>query len=68
MNKDKRGNMIEDEVSANDATLLFNISDMLKQREAAADYINRRFDLVVRVELSKEYRYLTDPDKYDGDN
>lgn len=68
MNKDKRGNMIEDEVSANDATLLFNISDMLKQREAAADYINRRFDLVVRVELSKEYRYLTQPENYDGDN
>ena len=68
MNKDKRGNMIEDEVSANDATLLFNISDMLRQREAAADYISRRFDLLVRVELSKEYRYLTDPDKYDGDN
>lgn len=66
MNKDKRGNMIEDEVSANDATLLFNISDMLKQRQAAADYINRRFDLMVRVDLAKEYDYLKE--NYDGDN
>ena len=66
MNKDKRGNMIEDEVSANDATLLFNISDMLKQRKSAAEYISRRFDLSISVDLSKEYSYLRE--SYDGDN
>lgn len=68
MNKDKRGNMIEDEVSANDATLLFNISDMLKQRKAAAENINRRFDLDVSVELAKEFDYLQESNTFDGDN
>lgn len=79
MVKDKRSNMIEDEVSASDMLLMFNISDMLKQREAAAGYINEIFpDLNISVRLSPEFNMLkADPenensepliDEYDGDN
>ena len=70
MVKDKRSNMIEDEVSSSDMLLMFNISDMLKHRKSAADHINEIFpDLNVSVKLSEEYDTLEAPEaSYDGDN
>lgn len=41
--KDKRANVISDEVEGNDAVLLFNISDMLYQRQKFVDECNRVF-------------------------
>lgn len=74
MVKDKRGNMIEDEVSSSDMLLMFNISDMLKCRKAAAQNINECFGLNVSVKLSPEFDVLkADPvdkvdETFDGDN
>ena len=67
-NKDKRANMVNAEVEQNDMALLFNISDMLKQRKAAAENINACFGLSVSVDLAPEFEQLTEPTKYDGDN
>ena len=64
---EKRGNMISAEVSENDNALLFNISDMLKCRKEAADNINRLFGLSVSVDLSEDFRRLTES-SFDGDN
>lgn len=64
-NKDKRGNMVVDEVAQDDMSLLFNISDMLKQRKYACENINKLYGLNVSVKLSDEYNSL---DAYDGDN
>ncbi len=67
-NKDKRGNMVTDEVTQNDMSLLFNVSDMLKQRQAAAEQISNLFGLKVSVKLSDEYSEILKGDNYDGDN
>ena len=63
---EKRGNMITAEVSENDNALLFNISDMLKCRQDAAANINKLFGLNVSVNLSEEFRQITE--ESDGDN
>lgn len=73
MVKDKRANMIEDEVSSSDMLLMFNISDMLKCRKAAAQYISDCFNIPVSVKLSPEFEALKTPDEdsskdFDGDN
>lgn len=41
--KDKRANVISDEIEGNDAVLLFNISDMLYQRQIFVNDCNRLF-------------------------
>lgn len=66
-NREKRSNMIEAEVTNNDQLLLFNIGDMLKQREHAAALISERFGLNVTVKLSGEFDMLEDT-PFDGDN
>ena len=66
-NKDKRGNMVMDEVTQNDMSLLFNISDMLKQRQEAAKNISSLYGLKISVTLSEEYNEITN-NFYDGDN
>lgn len=58
MVKDKRSNMIEDEVSSSDMLLMFNISDMLKYRQEAAKNISECFGLTVSVKLSPEFSVL----------
>lgn len=67
-NKDKRGNMVTDEVTQNDMSLLFNVSDMLKQRQAAAEQITALFGFKVSVKLSDEYAEILNAYTYDGDN
>ena len=68
MTKDKRGNMIEDEVSSSDMLLMFNISDMLKHRKEAVENVNELFpDLDISVRLSSEYEALEVDTTHDGD-
>ena len=57
--KDKKERMIESEVSSDNQMLLFNISDMLHQREKASDEINKLFGLNTSVKLSKEFNLLS---------
>ena len=51
--------MIESEVSSDNQMLLFNISDMLHQREKASEEINKLFGLNTSVKLSKEFSLLS---------
>ena len=55
---DKRERMVVDEVNINSQLLLFNISDMLKCREEAAEQINALYNLNVSVKLSQEYKTI----------
>ena len=57
--KDKKERMIESEVSSDNQMLLFNISDMLHQREKASEEINKLFGLNTSVKLSKEFSLLS---------
>ena len=57
--KDKKERMIESEVSSDNQMLLFNISDMLHQREKASAEINKLFNLNTSVTLSKEFKLLS---------
>jgi len=65
---EKRGNLITAEVSENDNALLFNIADMLKCRQEAAENINKLYGLKVSVKLSKEFDRITQGETFDGDN
>ena len=56
--KDKKERMISDEVSDDNQMLLFNINDMLHQREKACDEINTVFGLRVSVKLSDEFNII----------
>lgn len=67
MSREKKGNLIAAEVQQDDQMLLFNISDMLKQRQQAAEYINALFGLKVSVKLSEEYTTI-EAESFDGDN
>ena len=50
--------MITDEVSDDNQMLLFNINDMLHQREKACEEINTVFGLQVSVKLSDEFNII----------
>lgn len=73
MSREKKGNLIAAEVQQDDQMLLFNISDMLKQRQKAAEEISVLFKLDVSVKLSEEYAPITaeeteeNADDFDGD-
>ena len=56
--KDKKERMITDEVSDDNQMLLFNISDMLHQREKACEEIKNVFGLEVSVKLSDEFNFI----------
>lgn len=64
--KDKRGNMIDAEVRDNDMMLLFNISDMLKYRKEGARKLSRFIGSDVSVDLSPEFKALTENDTSDA--
>ncbi len=59
---DKKGNMIVDEVNANDTMLLLNISDMLNERKKAVDRINKKFRVNWSVKLADEIQYIKQED------
>ena len=50
--------MIESEVENDQQLLLFNINDMLRQRENACKKINELFDLNVSVKLAPEFNII----------
>ena len=56
--KDKKERMITDEVSDDNQMLLFNINDMLHQRENACEKIKDVFGLEVSVKLSDEFNII----------
>ena len=56
--KDKKERMITDEVSDDNQMLLFNINDMLHQREKACEEINTVFGMQVSVKLSDEFNII----------
>ena len=56
--KDKKERMISDEVSDDNQMLLFNINDMLHQREKACEDIKNVFGLDVSVKLSDEFNII----------
>lgn len=70
MSREKKGNLIAAEVQQDDQMLLFNISDMLKQRQKAAEEISALFNVKVSVRLSDEYAPITEEqtaEDFDGD-
>lgn len=55
--KDKKGNMIVEEVRANDSMLLLNISDMLDCRKKGAEAVNKMFGTNWSVDIADEINY-----------
>ena len=55
---DKRERLVTEEVESDSMMLLFNIHDMLEQRQKACEEINKIFNLNMSVELSEEWDYL----------
>lgn len=55
---DKKERLVTEEVESDSMMLLFNIHDMLEQRQIACEEINKIFDLNMSVELSEEWDYL----------
>ena len=55
---DKRERLVTEEVESDSMMLLFNIHDMLEQRQKACKEINKIFGLNMSVELSEEWDYL----------
>ena len=53
----KKGNMISEEVSANDSRILFDLDDMFECRKRGAEDVNKLFNKNWTVEKSKEIRY-----------
>lgn len=53
----KKGNMIEAEVQANDSCLLLNLNDMLDSRKRGCEEINKFLGVNWTVELSEELKY-----------
>lgn len=53
----KKGNMIADEVGGNDSMLLLNINDMLAERQAGCERVNKLFGTNWSVDKCKELKY-----------
>lgn len=53
----KKGNMIEEEVSANDSMVMLNIEDMLEARKRGAEDTNELFGTNITVEKTTILRY-----------
>ena len=64
----KKGNMINEEVEANNSMLLLNISDMLEQRQEGADRINKMFGTNWKVDISPEIKEAMKGDDSDGED
>lgn len=56
--RDKKERMIESEVDNDQQLLLFNINDMLRQRQNACEKINKLFNLTVSVKLAPEFNII----------
>ena len=65
--KEKKGNMIVEEVRANDAMLMLNLSDMLYHRQLGCEKVNKLFGVNISVDISEELKY-NEVIKGDGEN
>ena len=54
---DKRSNTVVDEITSDSSMLLYNVSDMIKQRQVAVDKINNLFGTNWSVRISDEIDY-----------
>ena len=54
----KKGNMINEEVEANNSMLLLNISEMLDQRKQGCEKVNKLFGTNWSVEISPEIELM----------
>jgi len=59
----KKGNMIVEEVEANDPMLLLNINDMLNERKKGCEKINKLFGTNWSVDIAEELRYNEDEEE-----
>lgn len=66
--RDKKERMIESEVENDQQLLLFNINDMLRQRQNACEKINELFDLNVSVKLAPEFNIIDRKEVDENDN
>lgn len=57
---DKRSNTVVDEITSDSSMLLYNVSDMIKQREIACDKINNIFGTNWSVRISDEINYTSE--------
>ena len=57
---EKKGNMIEEEISANDSMLLLNLNDMLAQRQKGCEIVNELYGTEWSVDVAEELKYLED--------
>ena len=55
--REKKGNMISEEVNANDSMLLLNINDMLEQRKIGCEKVNKMFGTNWSVDICDELKY-----------
>lgn len=63
---EKKGNMIEEEVSANDSMLLLNLNDMLAMRQKGAEAVNKLYGTNWSVDLAEELKYMEEDDTDDS--
>lgn len=56
--RDKKANMVVEEISGDSQFLLFNIHDMLEQRKEGAKNLQNLMDIPAEVELSEEYKII----------
>lgn len=56
--REKKGNMIDAEVHANDSMLMLNLSDMLENRQKGCEEVNKLFGTHWEVELAPELQYF----------
>lgn len=66
--RDKKERMIESEVDNDKQLLLFNINDMLRQRQNACEKINKLFNLNVSVKLAPEFNIIDRKEVDENDN
>ena len=55
--REKKGNMIQNEVNANDSMLMLNLSDMLYNRQLGCEKVNKLFGTNWSVDISEELKY-----------
>lgn len=66
--RDKKERMIESEVDNDKQLLLFNINDMLRQRQKACEKIKELFNLNVSVKLAPEFNIIDRKEVNENDN
>lgn len=58
--REKRGNMITEEVNANDTMLMLNLSDMLNSRKIGVEKVNEKYGTNWSVDVAPELNYYNE--------